>query len=139
MPEGHVRPVSTVDSEIMVPVDIQGQYVTLSVDTLAIENSVSAEYDTSSVSAPQTVVTPSSGKKIETRGVYIFTDSNAGEIWLEFPTSGITVAKLYCSVFRGATLPKVKFTGAVGEALQVNWSGLSTGAKIFVIVVYREV
>ena len=139
MSEPYEKKVRINNTEIMVPVDIQGQNTTLEVDTLAIESSVSKEIDTSTESSPVTLVTPSSGKKIETRGIYIFSDSGAGEVTVKFPDSGIIVGKLYCSKFNYQNAPKVRFVGATDESLQVEWSGLDTGAKIFVIVVYREV
>ena len=111
----------------------------LNVDTLAIETSVSREIDTSTDSAPITLVQPSSGKKLEARGAYIFTTSNSGEVWLEFPQTNQIIAKLYASKFKYAEMPKAKFTGATDEVIRVNWSGLDTDAKIFVVVVYREV
>ena len=132
-------PVDVQSSYIMVPVDIQGQVSPLEIDELAIETSISREIDTSTETSPITLLTPSSGKKIETRGVYIFSDSDAGEITVEFPDSGIKVMKLYCNKFSAASMPKVKFVGNTDERLQVSWSGLSTGAKIFIVVVYREV
>jgi len=132
-------PVDVQSSYIMVPVDIQGQAITLEVDELAIETSISREIDTSTETSPYTLLTPSSGKKIETRGIYISTDSSSGEITVKFPTSNIIVAKVYCNKFSDKSLPKVKFIGATDESLQVEWSGLDTGAKIFIVVVYREV
>lgn len=150
MPEDYVRKTRVTDSDIqvpvdiqssyiMVPVDIQGQAITLQTDELAIETSISREIDTGSETSPVTLLTPSSGKAIETRGVYIFSDSGAGEVSVEFATSGKVVMKLYCNKFSAASMPKVKFVGDTDESLQVSWSGLDTGAKIFVVVVYREV
>ena len=132
-------PVDIQSSYIMVPVDIQSQVSPLEIDELAIETSISREIDTSTETSPVTLLTPASGKKIETRGIYIFSDSDAGEVSVEFPSSGIIVMKLYCNKFSAASMPKVKFVGASDESLQVSWSGLSTGAKIFIVVVYREV
>ena len=139
MPESHVRRVSHSDAEIMVPVDIQGQYVTLDVDVLATESSASDEIDTSTETSPVTVLTPSSGKKLDTRGVYVSTDSDAGEIEVRFPSSGILLGKIYCSKHTMVTLPQIRFQGATNESIQISWSGLSTGAKIFWCIRYKEV
>jgi len=111
----------------------------IGVDELYVETSKSVEINTGTTTPPYTLLTPSSGKRIETRGVYIFTDSDAGEIWVEFPSSGQVVVKMYASKFKTAAMYKVKFRGNVGEALRVNWTGLSSGSKIFITVVYREV
>lgn len=132
-------PVDIQGSYIQVPVDIQGQAIVVGVDTLYEENTISGEVDTSTETSPVTVLTPSSGKKIETRGAYLFTTSSAGEVQLRFPTSNKIVAKIYADHFKAVSLPKVKFDGDVDEALQLEWSSLSTGAKIFYIVVYKEV
>ena len=111
----------------------------INVDTLASESAVSGEIDTSSETSPITVLTPSSGKKIDTRGVYIFTDSGAGEVTASFPSSGITLAKIYASKFARVDLPMVRFTGAIDEGIEISWSGLGTGAKIFYIIRYKEI
>ena len=108
------------------------------VDTLATESSASGEIDTSTASSPVTILTPSSGKRIDTRSVYISTNSTAGEIEVRFPSSGILLGKIYCSVHTMVTLSPIRFTGAVDEALQISWSDLSTGAKIFWCVRYKE-
>jgi len=139
MPADHVTAVEHKSAVIAVPVDIQGAAIVVGVDTLAEENTISDEVDTSTATSPVTVLTPSAGKKIETRGAYLFTTSSAGEVQLRFPSSNKIVAKIYADHFKAVSLPKVKTDGDVNEALQLEWSGLSTGAKIFYIVVYKEV
>ena len=150
MPESHVRrvshsdaeikvPVDVQDSYIQVPVDIQGQYATLDVDVLATESGASGEIDTSTETSPVTVLTPSSGRKLDVRGVYIATDSIAGEIEVRFPTSGILLGKVYCAVHKAVTLQQIRFQGAADESIHVSWTGLSTGAKIFYAIRYKEV
>ncbi len=139
MPESHVRRISHADADIMVPVDIQGQAITLNVDVLATESSASGEIDTGTASSPVTILTPSSGKKLDTRSVYISTDSSQGEIEVWFPTSNILLGKVYCSVHTMVTLSPIHFQGATDESIQISWSGLSTGAKIFWCIRYKEV
>ena len=139
MPADHVQSIEHKSAVIAVPVDIQGAAIVVGVDTLAEEKSVSGEVDTSTATSPVTILTPSAGKKIETRGVYLYTDASAGEATVRFPSSGIIVTKIYASKFARVDLAKIKFTGDVDEALVLEWSGLSTGAKIFYIVVYKEV
>jgi len=113
--------------------------VTLDVDILATESCVSGEIDTGTATSPVTVLTPSSGKRIDTRNIYLSTDSTSGEIEARFPTSGILLGKLYCAVHTMVTLHLVRFTGAVDEPIEISWSGLSTGAKIFYVIRYKEV
>ena len=125
-------------SDYVRKIRITGSDVTLDVDTLATESSASGEIDTSTETSPVTILTPTSGKKIDTRSVYISTDSSAGEIEVKFPTSDILVGKLYCAVHTMVTLSPIRFQGATNESLQISWSGLSSGAKIFWCVRYKE-
>jgi len=108
-------------------------------DALAIEDTVTREIDTSTETSPVTLLTPSTGRGIETRGVYIFSDSSSGEVAVRFQNSGKLIGKLYCSKFNYQNAPKVRIRGGADDPVIVEWSGLSTGAKIFVVLVYREV
>ncbi len=128
MPESHVRRIYINESG-----------VTLNVDILATESCVSGEIDTGTATSPVTVLTPSSGKRIDTRNIYLSTDSTSGEIEARFPTSGILLGKLYCAVHTMVTLDLVRFTGDVDEPIEISWSGLSTGAKIFYVIRYKEI
>ena len=134
-----MMPTDIQGSTIMVPVDIQAQYITLDVDIANTERTLSGEIDTSTDTSPQTVVTPTSGKKISTRGVFLFSDSTSGEIEARFPSSGKLLAKIYCTRYYNASLPEVKFEGDVDESIQISWSGVSSGAKIFWVIKYKEV
>jgi len=109
------------------------------VDTLASETCVSGEIDTATASSPQTVLTPTSGRRISTRSVYLATNSTSGEVWAIFPTSNILLGKLYCSKFTMVTLRGIPMTGQTNEPIQISWSGLDTGAKIFYVIRYKEV
>jgi len=109
------------------------------VDTLATELTVTGEIDTGAVSSPQTVLTPSSGKKIDTRSVYLASDSTSGEVEIRFASSGTLLGKIYCSKFALITLDAVHLTGATDEAVEIAWSDLDTGAKIFYSIRYKEV
>jgi len=128
MPESHVREVY-----------IAGQKTELDVDTLATEQCVADEIDTSSETSPVTALTPSSGKKIETRSVYLATDSASGEIAAKFQNSGKLLGKIYCSKFAMVTLRDVRIVGDANESVVIEWSGLDTGAKIFYVIRYKEV
>ena len=128
MPESHVREVY-----------IAGQKTELDVDTLATEQCVADEIDTSSETSPVTALTPSSGKKIDTRSVYLATDSASGEIAAKFQNSGKLLGKIYCSKFAMVTLRDVRIVGDANESVVIEWSGLDTGAKIFYVIRYKEV
>jgi len=128
MPGPHVREVHIKSSEAV-----------LDVDTLRTESTKIDEIDTSTATSPVTVLTPSSGKKIDTRSVYIATDSTSGEIAAKFKNSGKLLGKVYCSKFAMVRLDSVRIEGDVNEAIIIEWSGLDTGAKIFYVIRYKEV
>ena len=117
----------------------QHKHFVRDVDTLASETCVSGEIDTGAETSPKTVLTPTSGYKIDTRSVYLATDSTAGEITASFPTSGKLLGKIYCSKFTMVTLKDIRITGQANESVQISWSGLDTGAKIFYVIRYKEV
>jgi len=136
---GNLLRMAIAGSEIQVPVDIQGQSIVLEVDTLGTESSKSGEIDTSTDTSPVTVLTPSSGKRVDTRSIYISTDSSAGEIEAKFPSSNILLGKIYCNKFAMVTLEQVRFQGDIDEPIQVSWTGVDNGAKIFWFTRYKEV
>ena len=119
-------------------VNIVGQSLTLDVDTLATESTVTREIDTSTETSPITLLTPASGKRISTRGVIILTDSSSGEIEMYYENSGVLIFKAYCSKFQGLGAFGLHLRGETNESVLVSWSGLSTGAKIFVALTYKE-
>ena len=100
--------------------------VVLNVDILATETSVSDEIDTATESPPVTVVTPASGKKIDTRSVYLSTDSTSGVVEARFRDSGKLLGKIYCSKFRDGEVGLNKDNGECGRANHhyVVWAGL---------------
>ncbi|RLF21188.1 MAG: hypothetical protein DRN15_11570 [Thermoprotei archaeon] len=110
----------------------------LNVDTLSSESAASGEIDTSEVSSPCTILMPAPDKRLDTRGVYLYSDSTSGEIEAKF-ASGSLLAKLYCSKQTMVSLDKVRFTGTVDEVIVMSWTGLSTGAKIYWVVRYKEI
>ncbi|MCD6434019.1 MAG: hypothetical protein J7L14_00200 [Candidatus Diapherotrites archaeon] len=120
-------------------VKIVGQEGAIDVDTLATEISVAGEIDTSSQSSPVTVLTPTQGKKISTRSIYITTNSTSGEIWVKFKNSGQLLAKLYCTRHARVQLNDMHFIGEQDEPIVIEWNGLNTGAKIFYAIRYKEV
>ena len=128
MPGSYVREVHIKSSEAV-----------LDVDTLATEQCVADEIDTSTATPPVTVLTPGSGKKIDTRSVYIATDSTSGEITAKFKNSGQLLGKIYCSKFAMVTLGNVRIVGDANEPVIIEWSGLDSGAKIFYVIRYKEV
>jgi len=110
----------------------------LKVDTLSSEDTVTDEIITSTESSPYTILTPTSGKTISTRGVTINTDSSGGEIAVKFANSGELIYKVYIGKFRGQVDVGLNKKGAVNEPIVVEWTGVDNGAKIFVALTYKE-
>jgi len=109
------------------------------VDVMATETSAADVIDTGAVSSPQTVLTPSSGKKIDTRSVYLATDSSAGTVTAAYADTGDKLGVIFCSKFAMVALDSVRKTGQTDESIQVSWTGTDTGAKIFYVIRYKEV
>ena len=111
---------------------------TKNVDVLATELTVADEIDTGTVSSPQIVLTPSSGMKIDTRSVYLTTDSTAGTVKASYANTGELLGVLYCSKFAMIRLDSVRKVGQADEPIQISWTGTDTGAKIFYVIRYKE-
>ena len=111
---------------------------TKSVDMLATELTVADEIDTGAATSPVTVLTPSSGMKIDTRSVYLATDSTAGTVKASYANSGELLGVLYCSKFAMIRLDSVRKVGQTDESIQISWTGTDTGAKIFYVIRYKE-
>ncbi len=111
----------------------------VNVDILATETSVADEVNTGTASPPVTVVTPTPGKRIDTRSCYLATSSSSGEVWVKFKNTGKLIGKIYADKFKAIALDSIRITGEVDEPLILEWSGLDTGAKIFYVIKYKEV
>ncbi len=109
----------------------------MDVDTLRTESTETGEINTAVETPPKTLLTPPSGKRISTRGVYIFSDSTAGEIEVRFGISNKLVAKIYCSRYYNVTLPEIHLLGLPDEPLIMYWQDLSINAKIFWVIRYK--
>ncbi len=80
-----------------------------------------------------TIVTPSSGKKLEIIGVYASTSTVNIDITLDFATSGNIVFKLYTAQKATDSGIPCHHDGAVDESLR-----LTCGANTFICVSYME-
>ncbi len=111
----------------------------INVDILATETSVADEILTDTTSSPVQVVTPTPGKRIDTRSCYLATNSQNGEVWAYFKDSGKLIGKIYADKFKAIALDSIRLTGDVDEPILIAWSGLDTGAKIFYVIRYKEI
>jgi len=109
----------------------------MDVDTLKTEKTETGEINTAEETPPKTLLTPPSGKRISTRGVYVFTNSTSGEIEVRFGISNKLVAKIYCSRYYNVTLPEIHLLGLPDDPLIAYWQDLSAKAKIFWIIRYK--
>jgi len=118
-------------------IDALEQLYTL-VDSVVNKKTISGEIDTSSVTSPVTVLTPSSGKALSIKGWALATTSASGEITIMFANSGKIIGKLYASKTSRAGLIDINIDGNVDEPVVINWNNLDPGAKIFYEITYRE-
>ncbi len=80
-----------------------------------------------------TIITPSSGKKLEIIGVYTSTSTVNVDVTLDFATSGNIIFKLYTAQRATAAGIPCHHDGAVDESLR-----LTCGANTFICVSYIE-
>ena len=113
------------------------EYGSLSVDILTSEDTVTGEIDAGDETPPKIILSPPSGKRISTRNVYLGANSDAGEITVRFKNSGKLIGKVYCDHFKQIGLDNVKIDGEKDEPIEITWTGLSTGAKIFYAIRYK--
>ena len=125
--------------ELAQPALNQLFYGTFNVDILATEESVTGEIDTSVETSPVQVVAPPPGKRIDTRSVYLATNSTSGEVWAYYKNSGKLLGKIYASKFAMIPLDSIRLTGDVNEPIMIAWSGLDAGSKIFWAIRYKVV
>ncbi len=80
-----------------------------------------------------TIITPSSGKKLEIIGVYASTSTVNVDVTLDFVTSGNIIFKLYTAQKATAVGIPCHHDGAVDESFR-----LTCGANTFICVSYIE-
>ena len=98
------------------------------------KNTITVEYVASQ--AAVALITPGAGNHLDICGVYTASDSAAGQIDLDFATSGIKVWRHYISKFNTASTADLHIEGAADEVLTVT---TTQGAQdAFIIVNYRE-
>ena len=82
------------------------------------------------------IITPASGKKLCVHGVIVATDSNTGDVSLDFATSNIPVSRLYATRHQQQVAIHLHIEGAVNEPLTLN---TTTGNNdLFIAVSYIE-
>lgn len=98
-----------------------------------VEELTTFSADYSGAQTDQTIITPSTGKKLHISGVYVSTSTINVDITLAFATSGDVIFKLYTAQRASQAGIPCHHDGAVNEVLK-----LTCGANTFVCVTYRE-
>jgi len=93
--------------------------------------------DTSAESSPLTLITPPSDKRVDVRRAYVSTDSTAGKIYVKFKNTGRVITAIYPTKYGFAIMPAIRIYGDLGEEVVLEWSDLSTGSEILVIMNYK--
>jgi hypothetical protein len=122
-------------NEISTIYDYKSGKTSLIVSRAAGKITFTEEYGSNQ--ANQAIITPASGKKICVGGVLTAIDADAGDISLDFLTSGKKVWRHYGAKFKTQCGKDIHIDGAVDESLTLN---STQGANdIFLLVNYREV
>ena len=79
------------------------------------------------------ILTPTAGKKLKIRTVYVSTETTTTDITLKFTTSGDIFFKLYTAQKASQTGNEICATGAIDETIN-----LTCGAKTFISIGYDE-
>jgi len=83
------------------------------------------------------LITPSSGKKISIRDVYVGVNADSGNVECDFATSNIPVLRVYAAKFKSMEMINTHLEGAVDEPLSIT---TTTGDNdIFISVNYLEI
>lgn len=86
--------------------------------------------------ANTTLITPTLGTSLCLRDVYIATESNTGDVNIDFLTSNIAVLRLYATMFQNWSGVNMHIEGALNEVLSIT---TTTGANdVFILINYLE-
>lgn len=100
------------------------------------QSSYTNEFDDNQTAA--TIITPTTGKYLSIKGIYINTEGNSGYIRVYFATSADTVFTIYAGATPASGYIPVTIDGAVNEVLSVT-STVGKDNNYFLLVNYREV
>jgi len=87
--------------------------------------------------AASALITPNTGKRIDVSGVFSNSNSDTGEIQLDFLTSEIKVWRQYLDKNDHLADTDLHIEGAVDEVLTVTTT--QGDKKVFILVKYREI
>jgi len=98
-------------------------------------HSFTNEYDMNETG--ETIITPTTGKSLSVKGVYINTEGNSGYIRVYFGTSGDSVFTIYPTATPASGYVPVNITGSRDETLKIT-STAGNGNNYYVLVNYKE-
>ena len=93
------------------------------------------EYDKNQTAA--TIVTPTSGKLLAVKGIYINTEGNSGYIRVYFGTSGNTIHTIYAAATPASGYVPIVISGARNEVIKLT-STVGDDNNYFIHINYKE-
>ena len=93
--------------------------------------------DTATESSPKIIVPAVPGRKIDVRRAYLGTNSTSGEIYVKFGVSGKIITAIFPDKYGYSVIPAIRIPGNYNEPVVVEWTGVSSGAKIYFAVNYK--
>lgn len=100
------------------------------------DTSYTNEFDTDQTS--NTLITPTSGKKLVVKGIYINTEGNSGYIRVYFGTSGNTIFTIYPTATPASGYVPLYIEGTRNELLKIT-STVGNSNNYYLLVNYKEV
>jgi len=126
--------IDEADLAVNIFTDLLSGKKSLLINTFEYTTSISKVYTANQ--ANLVLLTPSAGRYICVHATYIATESNTGEVALDFLTSVTPVARLYAARQQQIAFQEIHLDGAVGEVLTLN---TTTGNNdVFLVVNYCE-
>lgn len=99
------------------------------------EISFTSEFDTNQSAA--TIITPTAGKRLSVKGIYINAEAVSGDIRIYFPTSANTIMKSFAANTPCTGYVPLFVEGQRNEVIKMT-SNLGADQNYFVLINYKE-
>lgn len=100
------------------------------------DTSFTNEYDKNQSAA--TIITPTSGKKLVAKGIYINTEGNSGYIRVYFGTSNNTIFTIYPSATPASGYVPLYIEGSRNETVKIT-STVGDDNNYYLLINYKEI
>ena len=110
----------------------------LDVDVQATERTAPLFFCISTVTPPATIVVPSPGSSVTTRGVFLLTDSTSGTIFARYRDCGTVVGVVFASKFNYQRAERLNVPGGKDDPIIVTWEDLDPHSCIYAVITYKE-